>query len=103
MRASSVAQTLLLVVAVGLLGAAVWRVLREPDGSQEAKDLIAILDRDGDGRIGPEEFARASTDVLPFQVMDMDASGSLDPWEVQAVIEYTSPLRASIAWNPRAL
>lgn len=103
MRAPAVAQSLLLVVAVGLFGGAVWRVVREPDGSQEAKDFIALVDRDGDGRIGPAEYARVSTDELPMEVLDMDGSGALDAWEVEAVIAYISPLRASLSWTPRAL
>lgn len=93
---------LLLAGAVALLGVAAWRLVREPPASQEARDLVAFIDQDGDGRIGPDEYTRVTEGELPMRVVDADGSGWLEPWEVDAVITYVSPLRASMSWVPRA-
>jgi hypothetical protein len=93
----------LLVAAVGLQGAALYRYLRQPPGSRAALDLIAAVDVDNDGRVSPSEYERVGDGDLAFAYVDADHDGELTPWEVDVIIRHISPLRASLSWVPRAL
>jgi hypothetical protein len=66
-------------------------------------DLIRLVDQDGDAQISAAEYARVGDGELPMSYVDADGDGSLAPWEVDAIIRYISPLRASMSWVPRAL
>lgn len=94
---------IVLLAALGLSAAGAWRFLAAPPGSVEAADLLVRIDQDGDGRIGAAEYDRVSDGELPFSVADADGSGQIEPWEVDILIRYVSPLRASMSWVPRAL
>ena len=93
----------LLLTSAALLGAAGHRCIEEPPASQEARDLITLLDSDGDGRVSVVEYDRVSDGELGMSYLDANASGWLEPWEVDTIIRYISPLRASMSWVPRAL
>jgi hypothetical protein len=92
----------LLLAAASLLVGAIVRFGDAPPGSAQAMDLLARVDVDGDGRVGPDEYARAGDGELPMSVADADGSGFLEPWEIDALIRHVSPLRASMSWVPRA-
>lgn len=79
------------------------RFSRAPEGSAAALDLVAKVDQDGDGEIDAAEYARVSDGELAFAYVDANADGRLAPWEVDIVLRSVSPLRASMAWVPRAL
>jgi hypothetical protein len=96
-------RTGLLLLGAALLVVAGWRFQRVPDASEQAYALLNFLDRDGDARVDEAEFDRASDRELPFALLDLDQSGALEPWELDAVIRHLSPLRASLSWVPRAL
>jgi hypothetical protein len=85
----------LYLAAAMLLGAGVVQASHLPDGSQAARDLIARIDGDGDARLGPSEVARVDDGALPFAVLDLDRSGWLEPWEVDAMLHHLSPM----AWG----
>jgi hypothetical protein len=94
---------LLYVASGALLCASVYAFLRDPPASQAAMDLITLVDQDGDQQISSAEYDRVSDGELPLSYVDADGDGSLAPWEVDAIIRYISPLRASMSWVPRAL
>ncbi|MBM4393594.1 MAG: hypothetical protein FJ090_20915 [Deltaproteobacteria bacterium] len=96
-------RALLVVSALGLTGVAVQRLGRVPEGTQAARDLLRFVDPDADGEVSRAEFDRVSDGELPFAVADMDGSGKLEPWEIDVLITYVSPSRASMSWVPRAL
>ncbi len=103
MSPDKVASAVFLGLAATLTAASVWRFVREPPPSQGAADLLVRVDQDGNGRIDPAEYARVTDGELPFRVVDADASGALEGWEIDAWIRSISPLRASMSWVPRAL
>ena len=85
----------LYLAAMVLLVVGVDHAWQVPDGSQAAQDLIARIDGDGDARLDPDEVARVSDGVLAFAVLDLDGSGWLEPWEVDAMLHHLSPM----AWG----
>jgi hypothetical protein len=96
-------RTLLVAVGIVLQVAAVVRFSQDPEGSAAALDLVAKVDQDGDGQIDAAEYARVNDGELAFEYVDADADGRLAPWEVDVILRSVSPLRASMAWVPRAL
>lgn len=53
--------------------------------------VIARIDDDGDGRVSPTEHARWSGQLTPFAQLDLDASGYLEPAEVETAIRFVTP------------
>ena len=96
-------QGLLYAVSGALLAASVFVFLRDPPASLAAMDLIRLVDQNGDAQISAAEYERVGDGELPMSYVDADGDGSLAPWEVDAIIRYVSPLRASMSWVPRAL
>lgn len=94
---------LLIGLAAALFGVAVWRYCREPHPTRQGLDLLRLVDQNGDGRVDEAEYARVTDGELPMSAVDADGSGQLEPWEVDILIRYVSPLRASMSWVPRAL
>lgn len=95
------ARTLLLLCSAVLLGLTAARLLYRPAASEGAEDLLRLLDQDGDGGLSPAEYARVAGDELPFQILDLDRSGALEAQEIEAAVEWISPLRASLSFVAR--
>ncbi len=58
---------------------------------QLARELISRFDDDEDGQLSEAEHSRFGRPEASFQVLDLDASGSLDDAEVLLAIEGTDP------------
>ena len=84
-----------------LLALAVYRGLAPPTASPQAHDLLLRVDGDGDGELSAAEYAQVSDGELPFALADLDQSGQIEVHEVDWLLQYTSPLRASLAPIPR--
>ncbi len=97
------ARALLLALAAALLVASVGTLVRSPPGSAAAIDFLQRVDHDGNGVIDEAEYRRVGDGELAFVHVDADGNGVLEPWEVDVVLRSVSPLRASMAWVPRAL
>lgn len=98
-------RTTLLLLSGLLLLASGLHFFYRPPASPETRNLIGLLDKDGDSQINPTEYLRVagegSGDDLPFALLDLDGSGELEPGEVEVAIRYISPLRASLSFVPR--
>lgn len=82
----------LLVLAAALLVAGAGRAFWRPAPSQPARDLMARVDQDDDGRITAAEFDRVAGPGVPFEAMDLDGSGTLTADELDPFLEHATPL-----------
>ncbi|MFZ5481722.1 MAG: hypothetical protein ACOZNI_33475 [Myxococcota bacterium] len=79
------------VAACGV-GVATLAAPARPDDPEVAALLLARIDADADGEVSPAEYARASDEVVAFEVADVDRSGALEARECELLLVYVSPL-----------
>jgi hypothetical protein len=93
----------LALCALALAGAAGLAWLRDPQPRlpRTAGAVLATFDRDGDGAVNGEEYARVSDGELPFEVLDADGDGRLAPWELEVILTSISPLKPQRNQLPR--
>lgn len=95
-------------VLIGLTAAAlafaagVWS-LRDPAPAtpRTAAAMLAALDADGDGTVGPGEYTRVADGELAFEALDADGDGRLAPWELEVILAAISPLQPQRNRLPR--
>ena len=83
---------LLSVAALLTLGAPLV-LLRDPGlhAPRTTRVLMARLDADGDGQVSRAEHDRVSMGEPPFETLDLDGSGALELWEVDALLVLVNP------------
>jgi hypothetical protein len=91
------------LIALLLSSAAVLLAHRPPTPRHPASAgaLLMVLDDDGDGSVGPDEYARHSDGELPLAVLDADGSGALELWELDLALSSISPLQPQRNLLPR--
>ena len=84
---------LLLATALGATLAGFLLLLRDPTlrAPQTTRILLERLDRDGDGIVSRAEHDSLSNGRPPFENLDLDGNGHLDPWEVDALLVTVNP------------
>lgn len=83
---------LLLLAAAFTLGAPLV-LLRDPSlqHPRSAGVLLSRLDSDGDGVVSRAEHDGVSNGEPPFETLDLDGDGALQPWEVDALLVLVNP------------
>lgn len=91
-----------LTAAVLAIAAGVW-ALRDPAPATPgaAAAMLAAFDQDGDGAVGPSEYARVASGELSFEAVDADDDGRLAPWELEVILADISPLQPQRNRLPR--
>ena len=94
---------LLLVLALGMVGLAGWRLLQPPQllAPQTSAAFLARMDTDGSGDVSEAEYARVSDGIVGFATFDTDGSGALEVWEVEQLLFRISPDVPQPALLPR--
>ncbi|MFT5684145.1 MAG: hypothetical protein ACI8RZ_005086 [Myxococcota bacterium] len=71
--------------------AKLWRTPtpRYPD---QTAALMAAMDDDGDGRLSEIEFQRRAPDATPMSLYDLNHSGEIDPYELEAMVLAVDPM-----------
>lgn len=82
---------LAVVVALGVLALGSLARPAPPAHPERIAPLFALLDLDGDGRIGPDEATRVGSPDLDFAALDLDGSGALSPGEVEVSLWTLDP------------
>ena len=54
--------------------------------------LLAVLDGNGDGVLGPDELAKRAHPGLAWKTYDADGSGSIDAAELGVILREVTPL-----------
>jgi hypothetical protein len=54
--------------------------------------LLAVLDGNGDGVLGPDELAKRAHPGLAWKTYDADGSGSIDAGELAVILREVTPL-----------
>lgn len=60
--------------------------------SPAVERLFGVLDRDGDGVLGPAEMSSQASPTLDWRAWDHDRSGGLDPSELAAILDGVNPI-----------
>jgi len=84
---------LLAVTALGLFVLAAVLFARSPaiEAPLAAADLASVLDADRDG-VDRADYERVSDGMVPFELVDLDDSGQLEAFELDALLRRQSPL-----------
>ena len=83
-----------LLIAAGLSGLALWRVLVRPAPVHPVAiaAIMTRLDTDGDQRLSPEEFYPRAAEGAAFELFDLDQSGHLESFELEAILLFVDPV-----------
>jgi len=85
---------LLLLAALLLTISAILRVtaLPEPHHPDLIRPVFSALDPDGDGRLSRAEFGERAPAGARFSTYDLDSSGDLAPFEIEALLLEVDPV-----------
>jgi len=85
---------MLLLLAAGALGGGVFLHLQppQPPVSRHLEPWMARLDADEDGHISRSEYVQISDGLIPFDLVDMDSSGTIGIRELEVFIRTVDPM-----------
>lgn len=81
----------LLALAAVILGWSAWILWRPLPVRYPhlTRPLFGRMDPDGDGRVSADEYEAIGMPEHPFEILDLDGDGGLDPGELEVFLVYT--------------